>query len=658
MKLNHVILWTLLTSALISQPFHTQAQNLQDGLEVYWSFDEGTGNTANDGSGNDREAVPAENLFPGAVVDWSGGRFGGSVKFDRNYMLQSPFEYYGIGGAEPRTVSFWIKTKWNAANSSSLGALVGWGINSARQRIHVKLNGSTDDDGNVLQHIRTENQGGNNFGDSLPLNDGTWHHIISVFDPNVDSNQDGVLAAVGDFDHYVDGVLETKTGGVGNPVETNINPDEGAVPLTIGGGYFPNIDAARLSEARLDDFRLYSRALSVEEILALSAGTDMDGPPTIEFLTEIEGAELVDDSTPIEFTVVPQGAATVAAANVKLELNGQDVSGAIQITGTETELKGSYSGLKENLVYVGKISATDSLNRTYSFEFDFDTISLDNFTIEAEDFNFAGGTFFDNPIVCDIGGGGVDKCYMDRVSRPGVDANDSVDDDRPTDLDSDYLQFLDNGYRFGPGVFRDEQVDTWASGDSLRDKFTVAGEGILDHDVELISTGEWMNYTRTFEPGTYQILARVRGRGAQSLSLGSVDAPTSQNQTVSSLGTFSISATGASYRFVPLSDDQGRTAIVELSGLQTLRLTAVDANENVDVNYLMFIPAVAVSEPTAVDLQIAAEGGQINISWEGVGGVLQRATTVSGPWENLTVTGNSFSKNPDSEAEFFRLVSP
>ena len=47
-------------------------QSLRDGLEVYLTFDEGAGNVANDASGNDREMVPADNLFPGAVVDCGG----------------------------------------------------------------------------------------------------------------------------------------------------------------------------------------------------------------------------------------------------------------------------------------------------------------------------------------------------------------------------------------------------------------------------------------------------------------------------------------------------------------------------------------------------------------------------------------------------------
>ncbi|MEK9949559.1 MAG: hypothetical protein VW579_10385, partial [Verrucomicrobiales bacterium] len=150
--------WTALTLALCS--ISSQAQSLRDGLEVYWDFDEGTGNVANDSSGNDREAVPEENIFPGAVIDWSGGKFGGSAKFDMNYMLHSPFEYYGVGDAGARTISMWVKTEWQASNSSAVGAIMGWGVHAGRQRWHFKFNGGIDADGNVQQFLRTENQGG------------------------------------------------------------------------------------------------------------------------------------------------------------------------------------------------------------------------------------------------------------------------------------------------------------------------------------------------------------------------------------------------------------------------------------------------------------------------------------------------------------------
>ena len=630
-------------------------QSLRDGLEVYLTFDEGAGNVANDASGNDREMVPADNLFPGAVVDWSGGKFGGSAKFNREYMLHSPFEYYGIGDDNPRTVSFWIKTEWQAANSSAIGALVGWGVNSARQRIHVKMNGGTDDDGNVVQFIRTENQGGNNFGQTLPINDGEWHHIISVFDPDVDSNGDGVFAAVGDFDHYVDTELETKAGGVGNPVDTNINPDEGAVPLTLGGGYFPNIDNARLSEARIDEFRLYSRALSVAEITALFNGEDVDGPPSVEILSDIEGAELVDATQPIEFVVRPQGDASVDASGVSLILNGVDRSADLEIETGPDGLSGRFNGLKENVVYQGRIGATDSLGRTFSFDFDFDTISEDNFTIEAEDFNFGGGKFIDNPTLCRTPGGS-NTCYFDQVSEPGVDASDSIDDDRPSDSDDDFITFTDSAYRFGPGVIREEEVDTWVSGDRVRSKFSEAGdEEIVDFDVERVSTGEWLNYTRTFESGTYQIILRARSRAAQAFELGLVE-----NGEVTKLGDLNTEGSGGAYRFTQLRDADGALATVELSGETTLRLTAAEADENVELNYLMFIPfdpSTVVTPPVipvpplppipggggtpgAISGIALNEDGSVTIEFTGS---LQGAASVEGPYEPVSGAVSPFT---------------
>ena len=648
---------TVALSALMASPT-ARSQNLRDGLEVYWSFDEGSGNVANDASGNDREAVPEENIFPGAMIDWSGGKFGGSVKFDSSYMLASPHEYYGIGDANPRTISMWVKTDWQAANSSSVGAIMGWGVNGARQRWHFKFNGGTDADGNVQQFLRTENQGGNNFGNTIPVNDGEWHHFISVFDPDVDSNEDGIFAAVGDVDHYIDGVLENKNGGVGNPVETLIDPEQGAVPVTIGGGYFPNLDAARLMTGRVDEVRIYSRALSVEEIQELAAGRDVDGPPSVEITNNIEGAELVSEDTPIEFSVTPQSGATVAKADITLELNGKSVIASATIDGSESGWTGSFTGLEKNKVYTGKIGATDSEGRSYSFDFSFDTISLDNYSIEAEDFNFGGGEFFANPVPCDIPGGSTANCYFDRVSEIGVDANDDFADDRPTDADADFQAFLDNGFRFGPGSFKDELVDTWVSGDALRSKFSDEGDNVRDFDVERVNTDEWYNYTRNIPQGTYQVLLRARGRGDQTIGLGSVNNPTSSNQTASAIGQFNVSSTGGSYKFFPLKDENGRDLVMEYGGEQTLRLTAINADSNVDLNYIMFVPATISQEPVEVELMIAGDGTQVTLSWEGDGGVLQQSASVNGPWSNVDTTGSSHTVTADQSEAFFRVVAP
>ena len=132
------------------------------------------------------------------------------------------------------------------------------------------------------------------------------------------------------------------------------------------------------------------------------------------------------------------------------------------------------------------------------------------------------------------------------MSEIGIDANDDGTDDRPTDDNVDFDAFLDNGYRFESGALKDELVDTWKSGDSLRAKFMDVGEGIRDFEIERVNTGEWYNYTRNITQGTYQIFLRARVRAHQTLSLGTVSGATSSNQTVTELGQFSVSSTGGS----------------------------------------------------------------------------------------------------------------
>jgi len=86
-----------LICALAVAASSVSGQSIRDGLEMYIPFDEGLGNVANDLSGNDRKVLPADDLFPGAMINWSGGRFGGSAKFDYDYFVHSPCEYFGSG---------------------------------------------------------------------------------------------------------------------------------------------------------------------------------------------------------------------------------------------------------------------------------------------------------------------------------------------------------------------------------------------------------------------------------------------------------------------------------------------------------------------------------------------------------------------------------
>jgi hypothetical protein len=633
-------------------------QSLQEGLEIHIPFDEGKGNVAEDLSGNARSMVPETEIFPGAVVNWSGGRFGGSAKFNYDYFMIAP-DYYGVAGDTARTISFWVRTGPGDQNpAGAQGAVIGWGINATGQRMHVKFHGTfIPDEGIIRQYPRTENQGGNNIGDQHSFNDGQWHHFVSVFDPEVDSNGDGIFAAIGDFDHYIDGQLDTKRGGVGNPMKTNINAEEGAQPLSVGGSYF----LTRMCDTRIDDFRVYSRALSLDEIQALGRGDGVDGPPAVDITNQVEGAEFFSVDTPIEFKVTPNEGAFVMQKDIFLELNGKDVSQNLITEGNTEGWTGRFASLEPNKVYHGRIGATDSKGRSYAFDFYFDTIVQDNYAIEAEDFNFDGGTFFNDPLPCDDIIEPTSQCYYDRVSESGIDIMDSVDDDRPSDEDVDYETFLYNSYRFGQGGFREEEGDTWVSGDNVRAKYSDdAFNDLREFDLERVQTGEWYNYTRDLPEGIYHVLLRARSTGSQTLSLGSVEGASATDQSHTENGRFHVEATGGSYRFFPLLDESGREVILDGVGeVETLRLSAVEADGNVELNYLMLIPAVIpVIPPMVPSVEISANGNQIVLQWEGQVGQLQRSTKVTGPWENVTTSGNTYTEQAEGDAAFYRMTLP
>lgn len=242
---------------------HGQTIDLKSGLEVYWTFDDKTGEVARDISGKGRDAsLYNVAAFQGKSILWAEGKFGGAISFDGTYFL-AVSNFFGISGATPRTVSAWIRTDWVVASGAN--AILGWGMNVAQQRWHFKLENTAN---GVL---RTENQGGNNWG-AIPVNDGQWHHVVSVFPVGGQ--------VIGDVNHYVDGVLDSsKSGTVTNPVNTNTDPAT-AAPLTIGGAPLGVGGELRYVNALLDDVRLYSRALSEAEIAALARGEQVSSGST------------------------------------------------------------------------------------------------------------------------------------------------------------------------------------------------------------------------------------------------------------------------------------------------------------------------------------------------------------------------------------------
>jgi len=235
----------LFTSALLCLVgvFPANAQDTTTGLEGYWNFDglELGSTTATDSSDNGRDAtVGAGQPVPVA------GKVGNAAFFDGSSDFLVPWK--GIEGNNPRTISLWVKT------TDTGDGMVGWGIANDGEKWHFRIN---DDSGTgVLGALRTEIQGDRIVGTNV-VNDDEWHHVVSVFEGEFQ----------GDTIHYVDGELDPMTGLGPNDLPVNTNITDGS-DVTIGSRTQDGTSFDRMIGI-LDEVRIYSRALSAEDVQAL-----------------------------------------------------------------------------------------------------------------------------------------------------------------------------------------------------------------------------------------------------------------------------------------------------------------------------------------------------------------------------------------------------
>ncbi|MDT8301428.1 MAG: LamG domain-containing protein [Sedimentisphaerales bacterium] len=210
-------------------------------LAAHWKFDDGSGTTAVDSSGNGNDGV-----FVGDP-QWVPGRLGGALEFDGDDYLNC-----GNGPSlqirDAITITFWFKVDafqntWEgfmAKGDDSYRASRGDGSGNAT---HMGISG-------------TSTGGGNGWFNGVTIvTGGQWHHYAATYD-----GAEGKI--------YIDGVLDVTSPGTGQ-----IN--ESSYDLYIG----ENSQATgRFFHGLLDDMRIYSRALMDVEILGVMAGSGTEYP--------------------------------------------------------------------------------------------------------------------------------------------------------------------------------------------------------------------------------------------------------------------------------------------------------------------------------------------------------------------------------------------
>ncbi len=304
-----------------------------------------------------------------------------------------------------------------------------------------------------------------------------------------------------------------------------------------------------------------------------------NAPPVVSGIAPAPGGSFLPASTQLTFSVGDDAALPDSGISVVLNGTTYTTANGLTLGGTPTARTATLGGFVANSDYSGEIRIRDAGGIERTATVFFDTFSATTRVVEVEDYNFESGGYFNTPVRTAEFGGAADNSYTDRMGTSGVDFSDTRTAPRTQD----------SMYRTMDPVRMAHTLDR-------RRAAYDNDAGIFDYDVGDLAAGEWMNYTRDFTAGTYQIYLResvVNLAQADSVLEQVTSSPSEPDQTVRSLGTFPGRTSGFTHRNVPLSDGAGKPVTVRLSGRTTLRLRTVTADTdsgNRYLNYLVFLP--------------------------------------------------------------------
>ena len=223
----------LLVLALV--PIST-AQDVDPSLVGWWTFDEDTGDIALDDSGNGNDAV----LLGGPTWGTENGHRGVMI-------LDGTDDHILIDGSVYElplyTMAIWFRVDGGSGNRDVLSAKGPTGVNGVL--LEIRAAGTLRN----LHRFPFAPGGGSNIYTTETYDDGIWHHAATV-------------QTEGEMILYIDGQE------MGREPETNLFQGP------LGEIWLGTLDqrVERMFPGPIDDFRIYNRALSAEEIAEIMAG--------------------------------------------------------------------------------------------------------------------------------------------------------------------------------------------------------------------------------------------------------------------------------------------------------------------------------------------------------------------------------------------------
>ena len=209
-------------------------------LVACYLLDEGSGGTAYDGG-----AAPANNATLTGSPTWVAGVAGGALRFNGSTQYGSTPDEASLDIVNQITIVAWIKPETTSGTPQDL---VKKAVNSVTNGYELTLASTGSNWPNKVFGRINQVASGDTYrvnSDTQFPTDGSWMHAAMTYD--------GAVLRL-----YINGVEEDQVAAT-VPILTN------DLALTIGA----QSDAQRFFQGAMDDARVYNRALSAEEILAL-----------------------------------------------------------------------------------------------------------------------------------------------------------------------------------------------------------------------------------------------------------------------------------------------------------------------------------------------------------------------------------------------------
>jgi len=343
--------------------------------------------------------------------------------------------------------------------------------------------------------------------------------------------------------------------------------------------------------------------------LLMPADLSQASPPYVSDFKP-DGSAMFQLTNKMTFTV--NSTVGIATANIVVNLDGTVLTN-LTITGSSTAWQVS-APIVPNEFHTAIITLTDAVGTSVSTN-SFGAFSSANYQFEAEDYDFDGGQFIDNPQV---------QQYFGKGATANVDYHDVATG--------------------GPLNYRTSGTATETINDLPREQFS----GLQEYNIAFFENGEWGNYTRNYPVGAFHAYLRV-ATGNGSTTTATLEKVTSglgtTTQTSVPAGSFTILNDGwGTFRWSQLRDANNQPAVVIIdSKPATLRLGRPVATPGANANFLMLVPvqttqlkvtrtgsttSLSLPAQTGFSYQIQYKNKLTDATWTNLGSVIVGNNTI------------------------------